>query len=192
MQKRLRRPITAFLLGFAVIYGLVLLICWRFPVYAYYERANSALVAQTLRLTDTRKVTRSLELEKKSGSWIYAYSLRINEEARTIERPYHPHAMPLFLFLALVLASPGLGRIWQLRFLIIGGGSMAVVAACMLMSDLHLWEMEVVSDPEHSRPFTWSRYVIPGLHRTAAAALLPIVIWAFLLSSFSLRQNRER
>ena len=93
--------------------------------------------------------------------------------------------MPLVLFLALVLASPGLAARTRVVALLVGGFAMFAVAVGMLTNDIETLELGGAwpLPPDAAGPFGWPARWMRGLHGTAAAAILPIVVWALFLGS---------
>lgn len=168
---------------FALIYGLLVWLCASVPVYAWIEGASTRVAASMLR--ERAMQARSLRLEERGDSTVYVYDLRIGAVARVLERPYHKHAFVLVLYLALVLATPGL-RPRQLALALLGGGA-AVFLLCvaMLMSDVSLWESGALAEAgldEVPGPWPVPLGFMAGLHRTAAAGLLPVILWVLFAS----------
>jgi hypothetical protein len=130
--------------------------------------------------------SRELVLERRGDMFIYVYDLRVGAVSRRVEQPYHKHAFVLVLFLALVLATPGLGA----RELASGGlaGGAIVFALCvvMLMSDVELWERDALAAAgltATAGPWPVPLGFVEGLHHTAAAGLLPVILWTFFAAS---------
>jgi hypothetical protein len=125
---------------------------------------------------------RTLALERRGDSFVYVYDVRIGAVSRTLAQPYHKHAFVLVLYLALVLATPGLGR-RKLAFALLGGGTVVfLLCVGMLMSDVVRWEADALAGAGlDGVPGPWPVPVgfMAGLHRTAAAGLLPVVLWVF-------------
>lgn len=164
---------------FAVIYGLAVWLCASVPVYAWVEAGATRVAAAALR--GGAMQSRALAFEPRDESYVYVYDLRVGAVAKRIERPYHKHAFVLVVFLALVLATPGLGHRERLAALLLGGGLVFLLGVAMLMSDVERWESEVLAAAglALTRPFPVSLQLISGLHRTAAAGILPVILWTF-------------
>ncbi len=169
---------------FAVVYGLLVWLCASVPVYASIESAVTRIAAAALR--ERAMESRSLSLERRGDEPVYVYELRVGAVSRTLERSYHKHAFVLVLFLALVLATPGLRPRDLSLALVVGGGLVFTLCVAMLMSDVEIWESGALADaglaPTRG-PYPLSLGFVEGLHRTAAAGLLPILLWAIVMGS---------
>ena len=169
---------------FALVYGLLVGLCAVVPVYAWIESAASRVAAVALR--ERAMESRSLELAQRGDALVYVYELRVGAIKQTIERPFHKHAFVLVLYLALVLATPALGA-RDLALALLGGGAIVfLLCVAMLMSDLELWERDALAAagyPGAPGPFPVALGFIEGLHRTAAAGLLPLILWTFFAAS---------
>jgi hypothetical protein len=176
---------------FALLYGLFVGLCAIVPVYAWLEAATTRVAAAALR--ERALEARTLSLEQRDDAFVYVYDLRVGAIARTIERPYHKHAFVIVLYLALVLATPKLGA-RDLAVAVVGGGAVVfLLCVAMLMSDVELWEREALAAagyPGSPSPFPISLGIIVGLHRTAAAGLLPLILWTFFAASRAGRRAR--
>ena len=109
------------------------------------------------------------------------YDLRLGSQHRELERPMHAHGFILLIFASLVLATPGLGPRRLARLVAIGAALVFALCTLMLMSDVVLWEAETVASlglqPPAVGPYWIPLGFVAGLHRTAAAGLLPVVLW---------------
>lgn len=164
---------------FAVIYGLAVWLCASVPVYAWIEAGATRVAAAALR--GGAMQSRALALELREDSYVYVYELRVGAVGNRIERPYHKHAFVFVVFVALVLATPRLRARERLAALLAGGGLVFLLGVAMLMSDVERWEHEVLAAAglALTRPFPVSLALVEGLHRTAAAGLLPVILWTF-------------
>jgi len=169
---------------FTVVYGLLVWLCASVPVYAWIDSAATRVAAAALR--ERALEARSLALEQRGDAFVYVYELRVGTVSRALERPYHKHAFVLVLFLALVLSAPGLRPRACVLALLGGGGLVFALCVAMLMSDVEIWESGVLADaglaPTRG-PYPVSLGFVEGLHRTAAAGLLPILLWALVTGS---------
>ena len=169
---------------FALVYGVFVWLCASVPVYAWIESAATRVAAAALR--ERAMESRTLALERRGDAFVYTYDLRVGAIARTLEHPYHKHAFVLVLYLALVLATPRLGA-RNLAIAALGGGAVVfLLCVAMLMSDVERWELDALAAagyPGAPGPFPISFGFIEGLHRTAAAGLLPVILWAFFAAS---------
>lgn len=177
------RRVLVMLARFALVYGVLVALCAVLPVYVWIERAATAVAAVPLR--ERAQVARSLYFEPRADPPAYVYELRVGALPRELRRAYHKHGFVLVLVVALVLATPGLDA--RRRALLLAGAGGAAFALCvlMLMSDLEVWERAALAEANLgavSGPYWVPLGAIQGLHRTAAAGLLPVILWAFLAS----------
>jgi len=168
---------------FALVYGALVAVCAVLPVYASIERAATAVAAAPLR--ERAQEARALRFDASADPPSYVYELRVGSVSRELVRPYHKHGFVLVLFAALALATPGLGLRRGALWLAAGGAAAFLLCVLMLMSDVELWERAAVA--EAGLQATRGPYPIPfgavqGLHRTAAAGLLPVILWVFGIS----------
>ncbi len=145
MQYLDRRLLLRFLIRFSLVYFAVLGLGNVVPIYQYGESLVRGIA-----------------------------SLWLGLDPVVHEAPFHPHTMPMVLFLALVVSTPKLG--WTERLVSLVGGSvfMLLIAVGMLFADLA--EMDLIGA-------NWLTDLGAAMHRTAGAALLPIVLWGFYLSA---------
>jgi len=179
---------------FAVVYGLLIWLCASVPVYAWIEGGASRVATAALR--EGALQSRALALERRGDAFVYVYDLRVGAVSRRLEHPYHKHAFVLVLFLALVLATPWLGA-RELAVALLGGGTVVfLLCVAMLMSDIEIWEREALAEAglaETAGPWPVPLGFIQGLHRTAAAGLLPVMLWTlFAASRAGLRVRTQR
>jgi len=178
---------------FAVVYGLVVWLCSSVPIYAWIESATARVAATALR--EHAMQARALKVERRGDDFVYVYDLRVGAVSRKIEKPYHKHAFVLMLFLALVLATPRLGARDRAIALLAGGAVVFALCAALLMSDVALWEREALAAADLAGvPGPWPVPLgfIAGLHRTAAAGLLPVILWTFFAVSRAEPRARTR
>ena len=170
------------LLRFAAAFGLLAWLASAFPIYPWLERPTAA--AANLLLHQRGMESRALSLQERNGSWVYVYDLRLGSQQRELERPMHAHGFILLIFASLVLATPGLGPRRLAGVVAIGTGLVFALCTLMMMSDVALWEAETVASlglqPPAVGPYWIPLGFVAGLHRTAAAGLLPVVLWVLL------------
>lgn len=169
---------------FALIYGLLVWLCASVPVYAWVESVAARAAATVLR--EGAMQSRALVFEQRGDAFLYVYDLRVGAVSRRLEQPYHKHAFVLVLFLALVLATPQIGARERAIALLAGGAVVFTLCVAMLMSDVELWEREALAAAGlagTAGPFPLPLGLIGGLHRTAAAGLLPVILWTFFAAS---------
>jgi hypothetical protein len=186
------RRVLLLLARFALVYGVLVALCALLPVYVWIERA--ATVVADVPLHQRALEARSLRFEPRADPPAYVYELRIGAAPRELRRAYHKHGFVLVLIVALVLATPGLAL--RRRVAMLAGGSALAFLLCvaMLMSDVEVWEHENLAASNlqaatgpYLVPLGWVR----GLHRTAAAGILPVILWVFLVSRAA-REKIER
>ena len=178
---------------FAVVYGLVVWLCSSVPIYAWLETATTRVAATALRQGAMQ--SRALDFERRGDAFVYVYDLRVGAVSRKVETPYHKHAFVLVLFLALVLATPRLGAGERGFALLAGGAVVFALCVAMLMSDVELWERETLAAAglaDVSGPWPVRLGFIAGLHRTAAAGLLPVILWTYFAASRAESRARTR
>jgi hypothetical protein len=166
---------------FALIYGALAALAAVAPVYPMLERplvfAASALLRQR------PQESRALALETRDGDAFYAYTLRLGDQGRRLERPLHAHGFVALLFAALVASTPWLGA---RRFAgAVAGGALLVGALMllMLMSDVAGWEQAAVAPlglEPGAGPYGLPLGFVAGLHQTAAAGVIPIAYWVLV------------
>lgn len=177
------RRVVLILARFALVYGVLVALCAALPVYVWIERAATAVAALPLR--ERALEARTLYFEPRADPPAYVYELRVDAMPREMRRAYHRHGFVLVLVVALVLATPGLGL--RRGALLLAAASAAAFALCvaMLMGDVEVWERDAVAGGGLGAtrgPYPFPLGFVQGLHRTAAAGLLPVILWAFLAS----------
>lgn len=177
------RTVLILLARFALIYGALVWLCASLPVYAAIERAATRIADAALQ--QRAQQSRALRFEPHASPPAYVYRLRVGAIERELRHGYHKHGFVLVLFAALVLATPGLGPRRSAFCLAAGGMPALLLCAAMLMSDVEGWERAALAqsglapgDGPYRVPFGF----VLGLHRTAAAGLLPVILWVFLVS----------
>jgi hypothetical protein len=174
-----------FVARFALLYGVLLVSAVRLPLYVWIEQALVRLVTPALH--STADTLRSLEIESAAGETPrYRYTVERSGVRRSLGGPIHLHGFVPLLVLALVLATPGLARSKRAHLpaaLAIASG--LLLAAVMLMSDLTAYERSAF--PGSPGPCGGTAVWFDGLHRTAGAGLLPLVLWA--LAAFWARED---
>lgn len=170
---------ACFATRFALLYGLLLLLAAQLPVYLWLERALVWLVDASL--SSTAGAQRQLWLDASGSAAVYRYEVAIGGVPRALGGPIHLHGFVPLLTLALVLATPRLAAAMRAGFA--GAGALAgmLLAAGMLMSDLQGWERAAF--PGAGGPYPRAIAVFDGLHRTAAAGLIPLVLWSFFAAA---------
>lgn len=177
------RRILFLALRFAAAFGLLAWLAAAYPLYPQLERP--VVAAANALLHQRAMESRSLALARRDEHrWVYVYDLRLGEQRRVIDRPMHAHGFVALIFASLVLATPWPGA--RRAALLVGIGAPLVFALCMLMlmSDVARWDAETVAALGLS-PLAPGAYRLPlgfvaGLHQTAAAGLLPVVLWALV------------
>ena len=173
---------TLFLvLRFGAAFGLLAWLAAALPIYVELERPITAAANAFLR--DSGGERRSLELVADDRPH-YVYEMEHGEARQTLDRPMHAHGFIALIFASLVLATPGLGLRRLAVMLAIGVPLVWALCTLMLMSDVAIWETEgraaLGLPPTAGGPYGFPLGFVAGLHRTAAAGLLPIVLWVLL------------
>jgi hypothetical protein len=170
------------LLRFAAAFGLLAWLAAAFPIYPQLERPVTA--AANALLHQRAQESRELMLVQRDDRWLYLYDLRLGEQRRVSEHPMHAHGFIALIFASLVLATPGLGARRLALVLAIGLPLVFALCTLMLMSDVALWESETIASLGLEAPRIGPYWIplgfVAGLHRTAAAGILPVVLWALL------------
>lgn len=161
---------------FALLYALLLLIAAQLPVYVWLEHALVGLVEPSL--ANAAGVQRQLWLDASGADPIYHYEVASAGVRRTLGGPIHLHGFVPLVTLALVLATPRLSPARRAGFAAAGALAAMLLAAGMLMSDLQGYERAAF--PGSSGPYPRAIALFDGLHRTAGAGLIPLVLWSFL------------
>ena len=163
-----------FVARFALLYAVLLIGAARLPVYLWIEHALVRLVAPALR--STPDAVRSLGIEIEDGTPRYRYAVERSGTRRVLGGPIHVHGFVPLLTLALVLATPGLARTRRACLpaaLVLASG--VLLGAGMLLSDLAAYERAAFPGATGPCGGAW----FDGLHWTAGAGLLPLVLWSF-------------
>jgi hypothetical protein len=179
------------LLRFALIYGALVAACVWLPIYAQVERAAVPIANGLLR--SSQSVTRQLAFVSRDGVSSYSYELRAGGQGRRGEYPLHQHGFVLALFLALVLATPGLGARGLALGVFAGGGLAFLLCVLLLMADAAGWDAEASGalGLAPSQPYFIPLGFVAGLHRTAAAGMLPIALWVLFALPRAARPARK-
>ena len=182
----MRGQILRFVACFALLYAAVLLTATRVPIYLWIEHALVRLVNPTLPNGDG--ALRKLSLDTSSGVPSYLYEVELAGIRRALGGPIHVHGFVPLVTLALVLATPQLTRAKRTGFAVAGTLASALLAAGMLMSDLQGYERAAF--PSSDGPYPRAISLFDGLHRTAGAGLIPLVLWSF--AAFAVLQQGKR
>jgi hypothetical protein len=180
-----RGQIVRFVARFALLYAALLLIATRVPIYVWIEHALVRAVEPTL--ASGGNAVRELSLDTSAGAPAYRYEVELAGIRRALDGPIHVHGFVPLMTLALVLATPQLSRAKRAGFAVAGTLASALLAAGMLMSDLQGYELAAF--PSSSGPYPRVIALFDGLHRTAAAGLIPLVLWSF--AAFSVLRERR-
>ena len=131
--------------------------------------------------------SRALAIERRDDAFVYKYDLRVGAIAKADRAP-----VPQARVRAGAVSSrscsrrPGSTRATSRSRSLGGGAIVFLLCVAMLMSDVELWEREALAAagyPGPPGPFPIPLGFIEGLHRTAAAGLLPLILWAFFAAS---------
>lgn len=162
---------------FALLYAGLTWLASVAPVYPAIERALAALAGAALGPFEAEGEHRSLRIESPDGTAVYRFDVEIDGRRRILGGPIRLHGFVPLLFVALVLATPGLS--WKRRgiSLVVGTGACMLLATGMLMNYLQVLERAAFpgSDGPYPQAISW----LDAVGRTAAGGLLPLVLWAF-------------
>ena len=164
-------------LQFAALYAGLTWLASVAPVYPAIERVVAAGAHAALAPFASGDERRALSIESRDGVSMYRFDVEIDGRRRILGGPIRFHGFIPLLFVALVLATPGLS--WRRRglSLLVGGAACLLLATGMLMS--HLQDLERAAFPDSDGPYPGFIKWMDGIGRTAAGGLLPVVLWAF-------------
>jgi hypothetical protein len=168
---------ASFAARFALLYALLLVLAAQLPVYLWLEHALVWLVEVTL--PGDAALRRQLWLDA-SGAPVYRYDVALGSVRQVLGGPIHLHGFVPLVTVALVLATPRLGAARRAGFAAAAALAAMLLAAGMLMSDLQGWERAAF--PGSRGPYPRAIALFYGLHRTAGAGLIPLVLWSFFAS----------
>jgi hypothetical protein len=169
---------------FALLYGAIFTLAWSFSLFHWTELAVVEVANRQLALIEPAGVSRRLVLEDGGdlaqhlstgpGTGIFQIAGR--------NSGYVSHN--LFLFVARVLASPGVPRRRRFEALGIGLAMIFLLDTLVVMGDI--WQGDRSSFPG-TRPEVWSGpfahvlHVISALHPTGGIFMLPVFVWGLAL-----------
>ncbi len=184
-----RRWLVHLIARFVLFYAVLMFLSVRLPLFETAEVLTVAVVDAGLRLSSTETNGRSIALVDGEESPRYRVEVRSDGKSKVTFHPYHPHAYILALFVAIVLATPALGRRLRIQALLGGALVLFLFSVGLLASDLAAWTAE--SDLT-LQPAAWSPLgLLGGLHRTSGAGLLPVLTWVIVAAELSRRGSRE-
>jgi hypothetical protein len=178
-----------FVARFSLLYAAVVLVSAMLPIYVWIEHALVWLVDPML--LSASGAPRELWIAGGEDGARYQYEVELISGARrALGGPIHLHGFVPLSTLALVLATPRPGRVRRASLAAAGVLACSLVLALgMLMSDLQGYERAAF--PGSSGPFPRAIALFDGLHRTAGAGLLPLVLWTFACYPLR-RDDRDR
>lgn len=172
------------LLAFAVAYGVLALAAWQLGMMLSAEKALASSAANTMNLVGDGELSRTAQVEQRGDGLEYSYTIWIAGEAKTAHFMHPYHAQNLILFLALVLASPGL-KLRQ-RAISLAAGLAAVYALDVLIVMGDFWSVEerhfqVLRAHPPIVALLAAASTFRTLHPTGGAFMLPVFLWGFIL-----------
>jgi hypothetical protein len=174
------RAVTRFVVTFAVLYGVVFALYWTTPLYGAVHRLFIATSTAALRLTGTA-VSYQMDLH---GNRL----IRVSVLAPGVHRVFHIpglYGTNLLVFLALVLASPGLT--WRARTasLVAGSGVIAVINTLVLLGTIWTFQDRYTELQPllPSRPVLLAGRLAYQFNPTGGLYMLPVFLWGLVLLS---------
>jgi len=174
------RAVTRFVVVFAALYGVAFALYWTTPLFESVHRLFITTSAAALHVTSPAV---TYQMEPRSGRLI-----RVTVMAPEVRRVFHIpclYGTNLIVFVALVLASPGLA--WRARAagLVAGGGVIVVVNTLVMLGTIWTFQAR----------YAQLRPLLPGglllavgrlayqFNPTGGLYMLPIFLWGFVLMS---------
>ena len=175
------RAVARFVVTFAVVYGAAFALYWGTPLFGAVHRLFIATSTAALHLTCPAV---SYQMLLRADGLI-----RVTVEAPGVHRRVF-HIMGLFgtnlvVFLALVLASPGLAWRGRAAGLVAGGGVIVVVNTLVMLGTIWVFQARYAE----LRPLLpgWPLLALGRLayqfNPTGGLYMLPVFLWGFVLLS---------
>jgi hypothetical protein len=169
---------------FALLYGAIFTVAWTFSLFHWTEIAVVEVASRQLALIEPVEVSRRVVLEDGGDLVQHLSTAPGTGIFRIAGRNSGYVSHNLFLFVALVLASPGLPRRKRLGALGIGLAMIFLLDTLVVMGEI--WQGDRSSFPG-TRPDVWSGpfahvlHVISALHPTGGMFMLPVFVWGLAL-----------
>ncbi len=207
------RFLLRFVARFAALSAGLLLLCWAMSLLSYSEglvvattdglfwlmegdhRADTIVLEDSgdIRLHRDSRWIQSAAMPARGRYLTYSHSL--------VHRPYYTYSYNLLVFLALVLATPGLR--WRQRCVAVAIGTGVIVMLDSLIVTADIWEVDRQYLREYlpglRRQTSWGLLgnlvsAVHSLHPTGGAFMAPVFLWGFALMSplLARRANRTR
>ena len=174
-------------MAFAVLYSAALTLYWTTPVFGVVQRMFIGTTTAALQLTGG-KVSYQMHLQDNRLNHLTYRLIRVTAEAPGVHRDFHIvglYGTNLAVFLALVLASPGLT--WRVRTASLAAGSGVIVVINTLVTLGMIWTFQA--------RYAELRPLLPGgpvvllarlayqFSPTGGLYMLPVFLWGFVLLS---------
>ena len=178
MQSRFTgRSLVDLLARFTILYAIVLLLLWISPLARCISGSVVATTARLLPVFEATDTARTLTLRDNGSVRVRTKRSRIGYHLQPV------WGNNLYVFVALVLASPGLS--WRQRLTgITAGGALIILLNAVIMLG-SIWEFERhqprYSDLVPSGPFPILAAALARLSPTGGAYMLPVFLWGFAL-----------
>jgi hypothetical protein len=173
------RAVARFLVTFAVLYGAAFTLYWTTPVFGVVHRIFIATTTAALRLTGT-EVSYQMHLDNRL--------IHVTAVAPGVHRGFHIlglYGTNLAVFLALVLASPGLT--WRARAasLAIGGGVIVVINTLVMLGTIWVFQAQYAELQPllPGGPVILLARLAYQLSPTGGLYMVPVFLWGFVLLS---------
>jgi hypothetical protein len=169
---------------FALLYGAIFTLAWTFSLFHWTELAVVGVANRQLTLIEPAEVSRRIVVEAGGDLLQYLSTGPGSAIVRIAGRDSGYVSHNLFLFVALVLASPGLPWRRRLGALGIGLGLIFLLDTLVVMGEI--WQGDRLNYPG-ARPEVWSGslahvlHVISALHPTGGMFMLPVFVWGLAL-----------
>ncbi len=177
-----RRAILLFLGAFVVVYGCTVVLGVQLSLFAYTDRLLAEATGPVLGWIEGDSVERRLSLDPQGIRVVT--SARWNPKDYVFQGSYYHHTHNLFVFLVLVLVSPGVG--WRLKAIgLLGGlGLIFALDVVILIGDVWALDREAFGGihPDMVQgPLPLVSFLVGQLHPTGGGFLLPMFVWVFVL-----------
>ena len=181
------RAVARFVVTFAVLYGAAFTLYWTTPVFGVVQRIFMATTTAALQLSGTA-VSYQMHLHDNQSNPITNRLIHITAVAPGVRRDFHIEGLygtNLAVFLALVLASPGLT--WRARAASLAAGSGVIVVINTLVMLGTIWTFQAryaELQPLLPRgPVLLLARLAYQLSPTGGLYMLPVFLWGFVLLS---------
>jgi len=172
---------------FAVLYGVTFTLYWTTPAFGLVHRVFIFTTTTALRLVNA-KLLYQMHLHDNPSTPLTYRSIQITVVAPGVHRVFHImglYGTNVVIFLALVLASPGLT--WRVRAasLAVGGGLIVVINTLVMLGTIWAFQGQY---PElqglmPTGPVVLLARLAYQHNPTGGLYMLPVFLWGFVLLS---------